>query len=296
MKEAGDKCMQHLYWQMCLIRHTESTLLDMFSKGLLNGTVHTCIGQEACAVGIVNGLDKTRDILFSNHRGHGHYLAYSEDVKGLILEIMGRAGGVCGGVGGSQHLQRDNFYTNGIQASGMPILTGMALAEKQKKTNAVCVSFIGDGTFGEGLVYETFNIASLWQLPVLFVVENNQYAQSTPFYLEHAGDLTSRSLPFGIPVSVADGMDAGGVQELAWRVVEEIRATSRPQLIFLNTYRFAPHSKGDDFRDRSEIEQARQRDPLLLARSRIGEVESRSLYEKAAKHVADIVTQINLTL
>ena len=293
MKEDGVRNLVQLYHQMSVIRHTESTLLDMFSKGLLNGTVHTCIGQEACAVGVVNALDKKKDIIFSNHRGHGHYIAYCNDVKGLIMEIMGHPGGVCMGVGGSQHLQRDNFYTNGIQGAGTPILSGMAMAEKQKGTKSVCVSFIGDGTFGEGLVYETFNIASLWKLPVLFVVENNQYAQSTPSYMEHAGDLTARSLPFNIKTSVIDGMDVVSIHESSRSIIAEIRETSRPQLIFLNTYRFAPHSKGDDFRDKGEIEMGKRRDPLILAADIIGAAESREVYEEAGRYVAEIVHQIN---
>lgn len=278
-----------MYWQMAVIRHTESTLLDMFSKGMLNGTVHTCIGQEGCAVGVVSALDKEKDVIFSNHRGHGHYLAYCNDVRGLILEIMGHPEGVCYGIGGSQHLQFNNFYTNGIQAAGMPILSGMALAEKAKGSKAVCVSFIGDGTFGEGLVYETFNIASLWQLPVLFVAENNQYAQSTPSYMEHAGDLSTRSVSFNIPVSVVDGMDVVRVHDTAAKVIAEIRETSRPQLLFLNTYRFAPHSKGDDFRDKEEIESFKKRDPLLVLEQHIGKSESSEAYEKAGWHVAEIV-------
>lgn len=293
MKEDCVNDITHLYRQMSVIRHTESMLLELFSKGLLNGTVHTCIGQEACAVGVVNALDKKKDIIFSNHRGHGHYLAYCEDVKGLIMEIMGHPDGVCGGVGGSQHLQRDNFYTNGIQGAGTPILTGMAMAEKQKGTKSVCVSFIGDGTFGEGLVYETFNIASLWNLPVLFVVENNQYAQSTPSYMEHAGDLTTRSSSFDIRTTVVDGMDVVSVYESARRIIAEIRENSRPQLIFLNTYRFAPHSKGDDFRDKEEIELRKKRDPLIVAADRMGTAGSREVYEAAGRYVAEIVEQIN---
>ena len=186
------------YAQMFLIRRFEETLLEMFSEGKLVGTTHTCIGQEANAVGVVGALEPSRDIVFSNHRCHGHYLAFTDDVGGLLCEVMGREGGTCGGKGGSQHLCNGNFYSNGVQGSIVPVATGMALAEREKASGAVACVFLGDGTLGQGAVYECLNMASIWSLPLLAVVENNFYAQSTPSHLTLAGSIAARAEAFDI--------------------------------------------------------------------------------------------------
>lgn len=277
---------------MALIRETETKLLELFSKGLLNGTVHTCIGQEACAVGVIEALDREKDILFSNHRGHGHYLAYCSDVKGLIAEVMGLPSGVCKGLGGSQHLQFNNFYTNGIQGAGLPIVAGMALAEKINQTGAIAVAFMGDGTFGEGVVYEAFNIASLWRLPVLIVVENNRYAQSTPSIDQHAGALEGRARAFDIPVTVVNGMRVDEVHAAAKSVVARIRDGNRPEMLFLETYRYAPHSKGDDFRDPREIAEYRQYDPLDYLCTLVDECVGDEIIEETRAYVNQVVQEL----
>jgi len=281
-----------MFARMCMIRHVESALLELFDRGLLRGTVHTCIGQEACAVGVVSALNRDRDIVFSNHRGHGHYLAYSADVSGLVGEVMGKERGVCAGIGGSQHLQRGNFYTNGILGSGLPITVGMALAEKHKGSGAIATAFIGDGTHGEGVLYESFNLASLWDLPVLFVTENNLYAQSTPSEQQHSGDLATRAESFGIDVTVEDGMDVQKVSNAATAVVENLRANNRPQMLFLNTYRFSPHSKGDDFRDKEEIRRHKERDPLVLAARIIGEDKARRIESDAKASIETTIDEL----
>lgn len=286
--------LDNCYRQMVLIRTVETTLLDMFSKGLLNGTVHTCIGQEACAVGVVAAIDNRRDILFSNHRGHGHYLAYCGDVKGLVAEIMGRDEGICGGVGGSQHIQYMNFYTNGIQGAGAPIVVGMALAEKRKQSGAISIIFLGDGTFGEGALYEAMNIASLWSVPTLFVVEHNRYAQSTPFQLQHAGDIARRSQPFDIPMVRADGMSVDAVHQAAASQIAEIRAGSGPRMLLLDTYRFAPHSKGDDFRSPDEIASQRERDPLGQCEQRIDPERVAIVKRQARDQVIGVLNELGI--
>jgi len=155
----------------------------------------------------VGALDRSRDLIFSNHRCHGHYLIYSDDAEGLIAEIMGRATGVCGGRGGSQHLCARGFFSNGVQGGIVPVATGMALAEKMRGSGAVTVVFLGDGTLGEGAVYEALNLAALWELPVLFVVEHNQWAQSTPTASTIAGDVLaapprSASPTIGVPRAI----------------------------------------------------------------------------------------------
>lgn len=279
-----EKCM--------LIRQVEETLLHMFSQGLLSGTVHTCIGQEACAVGTISALDTGKDIIFSNHRGHGHFLAYGGDVKGLLAEAMGRSSGVCQGRGGSQHLQFRNFYTNGIQGASVPIVVGMAFAELQKKTDAICMQFLGDGTFGEGSVYESLNLASLWQVPVLFVVENNFYAQSTPRAKQHAGDFYARAAPFGIPIHRGDGMAAMEVYEKAKDIIDRIRTRKSPEVLILDTYRFSPHSKGDDFRDKAEIDRQRLRDPITLLSQTIDQALVRSIAVKNTELIGSILRDL----
>ena len=142
------------YERMFFIRRFEETLLDLFSLGKLVGTTHTYIGQEANGVGVIDHLDPEVDVVFSNHRCHGHYLEFTGDAYGLLCEVMGRAPGTCGGKGGSQHLCKGNFYSNGILGSIVPVATGIALAEKQKGTGAVSTVFVGDGALGQGAVYE----------------------------------------------------------------------------------------------------------------------------------------------
>ncbi len=247
---------------MFLVRRFEESLLDLFSEGKLVGTTHTYIGQEANAVGVVSHLDRDLDVIVSNHRCHGHYLAFTGDLVGLLREVMGKEGGVCGGKGGSQHLCNDGFYSNGILGSTVPVATGMALAERERGSGAVVVAFVGDGTLGQGVVYESLNMASLWQLPILYVVENNFYAQSTPSHLNLAGRITARGEAFGIATAELDTTDVEEIERTAGGIVEGMRTHRRPFFLVLNTYRFSPHSKGDDNRDLAEIEKARQRDPL----------------------------------
>ena len=281
-----------LYKRMFLIRTVEQSLLDLFSKGLLSGTVHTCIGQEACSVGVFSVCDLEKDIFFSNHRGHGHFLSYTNDPKGLIAEVMGQKEGVCEGVGGSQHLQTGNLYTNGIQGAGMPIVAGMAMAEKIKNTKAIVIVFIGDGTFGEGTVYETLNILSLWKLPVLVVVENNQYAQTTHKSLQHAGNLETRGVTFGIETVVSDGMNVYEVAKAAGELVARIKEDFNPRILHLNTYRFSPHSKGDDFRDVSEINSYKLKDPLLQFKQRFSEFNYIEIEKEIVSRVELIIDEL----
>lgn len=279
--------------KMITIRVVEEKLLELCSLGYLNGTVHTCIGQEACAVGLMSAIDVKKDIVFSNHRGHGHYISYCGDIRGLVAEIMGLNEGICQGIGGSQHIHYHNFYTNGIQGAATPIVVGMALAEKKKATGAVAVVNLGDGTFGEGAVYEAMNIASLWNLPVIFSVENNGYAQTTPLKLQHAGELSERGRSFGIDVHKVDGMDVQAVFKAATNAVGKARKDSRPQILFMETYRFAAHSKGDDFRDAEEISRYRQRDPINIFASTLNlENQLPTLKLRIQQNIDGIVSEL----
>jgi TPP-dependent pyruvate/acetoin dehydrogenase alpha subunit len=276
-----------LYGRMAFIRRFEETLLDLFAQGKLVGTTHTYIGQEANAVGVIDHLAPERDVVFSNHRCHGHYLAFADDPYGLLCEVMGKADGVCGGKGGSQHLCRGNFYSNGVLGSIVPVATGIALAEKQKRTGAISTVFLGDGTLGEGVTYESLNLASLWRLPVLFVVENNFYAQSTPVELELAGSIPARAQAFGVATDELDTTDVEEVHAAAGRAVARVRETGEPFFLVLHTYRFSPHSKGDDHRDPAELEERRQRDPLTIAGERLDPAERQALDEAAERRLAE---------
>lgn len=254
---------EEFYRQMYTIRKVEQNLLDLFAQGYITGTVHTSMGQEACDVGVVNALDRSKDIIFSNHRAHGQFLAYCDDVEGLIAEIMGKETGVCMGIGGSQHIHKGNMYTNGVQGGIVPNAVGAALAEKTKGTGSVVMVVLGDGTMGEGVVYESFNIASLWSLPVLFLLIDNGIAQSTPKHLEHAGDLATRAMTFSIDSVSIEADDVAKVYSTACQIVNEMRERSRPFFLHVRTARLGPHSKGDDTRSKEEIELLKQKDPLL---------------------------------
>jgi acetoin:2,6-dichlorophenolindophenol oxidoreductase subunit alpha len=281
--------LETFYERMFYIRRFEETLLDLFAQGKLVGTTHTYIGQEANAVGIIDHLDPERDVVFSNHRCHGHYLAFTDDDFGLLCEVMGKAPGVCGGKGGSQHLCKGNFYSDGVLGSIVPVATGIALAEKKKGTGAVSTVFLGDGTLGEGVTYESLNIASLWKLPVLFVVENNHYAQSTPVELELAGSIPARGAAFGIETADLDTTDVQEIHEAAGRAVARIRETSEPYFLVLDTYRFSPHSKGDDNRDPAEIETRREHDPLKVAAPQVADDIRVEIEERCERRLLETV-------
>jgi acetoin:2,6-dichlorophenolindophenol oxidoreductase subunit alpha len=273
------------YRLMFLIRTVETRLLELFTQGKIRGTIHTCLGQEACAAGVLAGIRQERDLVFSNHRAHGHFLAYCGDVEGLVAEILGKPEGLCGGIGGSQHLYKNNFYTNGVQGGMVPAAVGAALAEKLKGTGAVSVAFLGDGTMGQGIVYEGFNLASLWNLPVLFVLEDNQYAQSTPKRLALAGEPARRAEPFAIAARRLPGDDplliAQGVREERDRAARD----GRPCLIILDTYRLGPHSKGDDTRSEEELKPHWAADPLPRLGARIPEPERCRLEDEVRAQV-----------
>lgn len=269
-----------LYRQLYNIRYFEETVLENFPKGLFFGTTHVYIGQEANAVGVLSKRNPD-DIVFSNHRCHGHFIAYGGDPRSLFAELMGKKTGVCGGRGGSQHLQWRNFYSNGVQGGIVPIAAGMALAEKIHKKKVVTIVFLGDGTMGEGTVYESLNLASLWKVPILFVVENNHIAQTTPVGLSIAGEIKTRFTAFDIPVNELDTSDVVEILAMANKTMTEVRKNLAPQAIILNTCRFAPHSKGDDTRLIDEISQMRrERDPIWIHAQRLEETERRMIEDQ----------------
>jgi acetoin:2,6-dichlorophenolindophenol oxidoreductase subunit alpha len=252
------------------IRAFERMLLDQFALGRIGGTTHTCIGQEVTAVAVTAALDRMRDCVFSNHRGHGHFLASCGEVFPLLAEVFGRPDGVCGGRGGSQHLHRRNFYSNGIQGGSVGNAVGVALAEKTKGNGAVTCAWLGDGTFGEGLVYEAMNIASLWRLPIVLAIEANGIAQSTPTEMQLAGSLAARCRAFDIPVAEVSGADLAAALAAATRAVDATRTELRPHAIISHAVRLGPHSKGDDTREPTWLQAAWTRDPLAALRREVG--------------------------
>jgi TPP-dependent pyruvate/acetoin dehydrogenase alpha subunit len=252
------------------IRTFEEMLLDQFAAGRVSGTTHTCIGQEIAAVAVTAALDRARDCVFSNHRGHGHFLAYCGELFLLLAEIFGRPDGVCGGAGGSQHLHLRNFYSNGVLGGTVGNAVGVALAEKKKRSGAVTCTWLGDGAFGEGIVYEAMNMASLWRLPIIFAIEANGIAQTTPTELQLAGSIAARCAAFDIPVEETSGTDFALTLAAATRSVDATRAQRRPHAIISRAVRLGPHSKGDDTRDPAALQAGRAKDPLAALRQSAG--------------------------
>jgi 2-oxoisovalerate dehydrogenase E1 component len=249
------------------IRNVEQAFLDLFSQGKLNGTVHTCIGQELSALAFAGQVKKS-DFIFSNHRCHGHFIAYTKEWKSLILELMGKKDGVCSGVGSSQHLHMYNFFSNGIQGGIMPLAAGFALGNKLKKSGDIGIVFIGDGTLGEGVVYETLNFISKKKIPLLVVCENNGYAQSTPINYNLAGSIELRAKAFGIEFRESDTFgDHTSIMNEAKDSIEYVRATGKPVFHLVNTYRLRAHSKGDDDRSKDEIEEYEKKDLLSILKN-----------------------------
>ncbi len=255
-----------------LIRLTEELILDQFSRGLVSGTTHTCIGQELTAMAVVRALRHPDDAVLSNHRNHGHFLTYSGDFPGLVAEIMGRETGVCGGWGGSQHLAYRHFHSNGVQGGMTGIGAGLALARKMEGSGALVAVLVGDGTLGQGLLYESLNLASVWRAPLLLVVENNGIAQTTYTRETIGGDIAARGAAFGLRTWRYSDEDPDFFSQVEG-VVEAVRTTGHPGFLVLDTRRLGPHSKGDDLRAGQELAEIRARDPLAALGRRLSDEE-----------------------
>lgn len=285
-QELENRKLQY-YLDMLRIRRFEEKVLEMFPRGVFFGTTHTCLGQEANAVGVLSHLGQD-DIVFSNHRGHGHFLAYGGDMRSLFAELMGKSTGVCAGKGGSQHLHWNNFYSNGIQGGIAPVAAGMAMSEKLKKNWAVTIAFLGDGTLGEGVLYEALNMVSLWQLPIFFVLENNRIAQTTPVELAVSGNILSRFSAFNIPCLELETSDVMEIEIAASEMIKEIRTHTSPRALILHSYRFGPHSKGDDTRPVDEIERLyRDHDPVKIQAARLSSTQLETINTRVEKEVND---------
>jgi TPP-dependent pyruvate/acetoin dehydrogenase alpha subunit len=280
-----------LYRTMLLIRRFEERALAEFSAGKLFGTTHAYSGQEADAAAIFSAASP-EDIVWSNHRCHGHFLAYGGDPYRLAAELMGKATGLVGGRGGSQHIHWRNFYSNGIQGGFTPIGTGMALAAKIQKTGQAALVFIGDGTLGEGALYESLNLAALWQLPVLFIVENNRYAQTTPLEKGVAGSIPGRFQAFGIKAWEVASSDVLDIRPRAVEALAHVHESGLPGALILHTYRFSAHSKGDDTRDRETLAKIRAEfDPLTLHAPRLSPAELAAAEAEVAAVIDEAFTR-----
>ena len=258
-----DLPLTELYKKMLLIRYFEEGVLKLFEQGKLFGTTHAYMGQEANAVGVITNLKKS-DIVVSNHRCHGHYITHKQNPYALLCEMMGKKDGLCSGRGGSQHICDIGFYSNGVQGGIMPLAAGLAFSEKFNKTGNIVAVFIGDGTLGEGVLYETLNIASKWELPLFIIVENNRYAQSTKIELTLAGNIYGRFIAFDIETEEIDTFNVMEIRKASFGLVDKVRKTKKPKCLIINTYRFASHSKSDDGRSHSEIEKWKANDPLTI--------------------------------
>jgi 2-oxoisovalerate dehydrogenase E1 component len=247
------------------IRLFEQRLLKLFSEGRLNGTVHTCIGQEWTGVALAEHL-RPADVVFSNHRCHGHYLARTGNYIGLFAEIMGRESGICKGRGGSQHICDANVFSNGIQGGIVPVSAGIAFTQKIDDRGDLTAVFIGDGTLGEGAVYESLNLSSMWGLPLLVILENNLYAQSTSQKQTLSGDIEARAQAFGIRTMRGDTWNPETLIESMGEAVDYVRGRREPLFFRIDTYRLMAHSKSDDDRSRAEVEDYWQRDVMHHAR------------------------------
>ena len=270
-----------------LIREVETALLNLFSEGKLNGTIHTCVGQELTGVAIANSLQED-DWITSNHRCHGHFIAKTGRWQDLIDELLGLASGVCGGIGSSQHLFANGFFSNGTQGSLLPVASGLAYSFKRNSTDQVVVSFIGEGTLGEGNVYETLNLSSVLSNPHVIVCENNYYSQSTPQANVFAGSIEGRARSFDWQYHETNTWDIENLFSVCATAINDARTHSRPNFINISTYRLNSHSKGDDDRDKTEINHFREVDSLnqLVEKFNLQDLVKK-ITEEVSAHIAE---------
>ncbi len=256
------------YRDMLLIRRFEEKAGQLYGMGLIGGFCHLYIGQEAVVVGIQAALQQG-DAVITSYRDHGHMLACGMDPKGVMAELTGRAGGYSKGKGGSMHMfsrEKNFFGGHGIVAAQVPIGTGIAFANRYSENGKICATYFGDGAINQGQVYESFNMAALWKLPVLYVIENNKYGMGTSVERASAGtDLHQRGQAYGIPGAQVDGMDVMTVRAAADKAVAAVRGGKGPYILEMMTYRYRGHSMSDPAKYRSKEEVAKMRqehDPI----------------------------------
>src|SRR5512139_753281 len=284
------------YREMLLIRRFEEKAGQLYGMGLIGGFCHLYIGQEAVVVGMQMAT-KTGDQVITGYRDHGHMLACGMDPKGVMAELTGRRGGYSKGKGGSMHMfsMEKNFYGgHGIVGAQVSLGTGLAFANRYRGNDLVSVAYFGDGASNQGQVYESFNMAELWKLPVIYVIENNRYAMGTSVNRASAQtDFSKRGLSFNIPGDQVDGMDVRAVKAAGERAAEWCRAGKGPFILEMLTYRYRGHSMSDPakYRTREEVDKVRTaHDPIDMARHRI--LEKKFASEDALKKIDGEVREL----
>ncbi|MEJ0010687.1 MAG: pyruvate dehydrogenase (acetyl-transferring) E1 component subunit alpha [Alphaproteobacteria bacterium] len=285
-----------LFRDMLTIRRFEEKAGQLYGMGLIGGFCHLYIGQEAVVTGL-QAASKEGDCVITTYRDHGHMLACGMDPKGIMAELTGRIDGFSHGKGGSMHMfsTAKNFYGgHGIVGASVPLGTGIAYALKYKGTDNLCMCYFGDGAINQGQVYESFNMAALWQLPVIYVVENNEYAMGTSVKRSHASvELYRRGEGFGIPGRQVNGMDVLEVYKAGVEAVAHVRAGKGPLLLELKTYRYRGHSMSDPakYRSKEEVEDYKEhRDPITNFRAWM--LNEKLTDEAALKKIEDEVKAI----
>ena len=254
--------------RMMLIRAFEEKAEELFMRNLVHGTMHLSVGEEAVAVGSIFALNR-EDYITSTHRGHGHMIAKGGDIKKMFAEFLGKDTGYCHGRGGSMHIadfSLNNIGATGIVGAGIPIATGAAFAIKYMRRKEIVLCFFGDGAANEGTFYESLNMASIWNLPIVFMCENNMYAMSSPVSkFIPTPNISDRAKSFSIPGVTVDGMDVIAVYEVTKEAADRARNGGGPTLIEAKTYRYKGHSKSDKnvYRTKEEIEEWKKKDPIV---------------------------------
>ena len=299
MKHDHEEMIQY-YHMMLLIRRFEERCGQIYGMGKIGGFCHLYIGQEAIVVGMQSVIE-ARDSVITSYRDHGHMLACGMSAGGVLAELMGREGGYSKGKGGSMHMfsREKNFYGgHGIVGAQISLGTGLAFSHKYKNDGGVCLAYMGDGSVHQGQVYESFNMSALWKLPVVYIIENNEYAMGTSVARSSAtANLSTRGEPYGIPGVQVDGMDLFAVQEAGRAAVERARSGEGPTLLEMKTYRYRGHSMSDPakYRSKEEVETVRStKDPieklrLMMISSGIKEERIEEIEEKVKKEVLQAV-------
>lgn len=269
--------LERFYLDLNRVRRFDERVIELFNTGVVKGTAHSCVGQEAVAVGACAALSE-RDFVVSHHRGHGHCIAKGADMTRMMAELMGKATGYCGGLGGSMHiaaLDKGILGANGIVGAGIGLGSGAALSAQMRKSGQVALSFFGDGAANEGIFHEAFNMAAIWKLPMIYFCENNQYGLSTAMADSTAIDrLSKRAAGYGMPGETIDGNDVVAVFEAVTRAVERARAGEGPSFIEAMTYRWGDHSMRANlpkYRLDAEEEEWKSRDAILHAGALLAE-------------------------
>ena len=289
-KEYSKELMETAYERMYLVREFELRAIEERRNGLIPGFIHSCVGQEATAVGACMALNQD-DTITSTHRGHGHLLAKGGEPRFMMAELAARSSGYCNGRGGSLHIADYDLGilgANGIVGGGFPAAAGAALAFSMQAGNKVALTFFGDGAINQGTFHESANMAGLWKLPLIFFCENNLYGEGTPQSKQApVADLAIRAASYNFPGVIVDGNDPLAVYEATKTAVERARAGEGPTLIEGKTYRFRGHYEGDPmiYRPAGELEEWKQRDPIPTFRQRM--LDSGHFDEAAVKALED---------